>query len=512
MSEISIYSTKDYSYFEEKMLKTDIERIYPVSVINDLLEKGNNEYPEKSAVRWWEGERTYGEVYDDVAHVRYALDKLNIPKGAHIGVLMKNEYAFVKTFFAAITMGYIFIPIPLTLPPADIIGAVKRLDCKYIMYSTDMAPLANGIRPALGDVAFVGEEDLDLTSTLPARETSPEDTAIIVFTGGTTGKQKGAMLSQKALLTCCVYGVYGYEDAFEQSYFALIPFTHIFGLVRNFLTSYYTASSIYLCDTPKNMFRDLPKAAPTLMVLVPALAQMLLGYAKLKGMEAIGGKVKTIICGGAAVPPALIRACDAAGIALLPGYGLTESANLVSGNGDYLAHPDSVGMPYPGQELKFVDGELWLKGDNIMSGYYNSPEENANAFEDGYFKTGDLAKIGEDGLLYIVGRIKNIIILSNGENVSPEELEALVNAVPFVQDCLVFEGKNAVGEPTIAIEVFPNAKAAEAMGITDIGAAVKEAITNINRGLPSYKQMHLAAVRDTDFERNGSMKIIRNYK
>jgi len=327
-------------------------------------------------------------------------------------------------------------------------------------------------------------------------------------TGGTTGTPKGALLSNGALMRGTQNGGYGLGKAFYHRYYAMIPFIHVFGLVRNLLTACYTGSLLYLCANMKAFMKDLPAAKPDTMVLVPALAELLYTIASAYGMGALGGNLRYIICGGAPVSPELIAKFDKLGVSVCPGYGLTETANLVSGNGDFLTHSTSVGMPYPNQELKLVDGELWIKGDNLFNCYYNDPAQTAAAFDDGWFKTGDLAKFDEDGRLYIVGRTKNLIILDNGENVSPEELEALVDEIPFVRDCLVYEDKNDFGAQVIAVEVLPH----ENTGISDVEAAFKAALVEINRKLPRYMQIDKVAIRTTDFARSGSMKIIRKAK
>ena len=158
----------------------------------------------------------------------------------------------------------------------------------------------------------------------------------------------------------------------------------------------------------------------------------------------LGDDLKTIICGAAPVAPYLVGAYHEKGIALLPGYGLTESANLVSGNPESLRLSDSVGLMFPNQEYRIEDGELWLKGRNMLDCYVG--EEENDSFEDGWFKTGDLARVDKEGYLYITGRIKEIIVLPSGENVSPAEVEAYFNALEFVQDSQVFEDQNDRGE------------------------------------------------------------------
>jgi long-chain acyl-CoA synthetase len=287
----------------------------------------------------------------------------------------------------------------------------------------------------------------------------------------------------------------------------ILPLSHVFGLIRNLLTALYTGSSLFICRNTKDMFRDIAAFRPSILVLVPALAEMALTLSKKFGRNMLGADLKTIICGAAPVAPFLIKEYDKLGIKLLPGYGLTESANLVSGNPESIRKPDSVGLPFPNQEIKIVDGELWLKGRNMMEGYVGV--EEPGAYEDGWFRTGDLVRLDEEGYLYITGRIKEIIVLPNGENVSPAEVETHFNALPFIQDSQVFEARSALGEPILALEVV-----LRPTELTDMDDEARKAfavaeLEKVNRTLPGFSQVSRIVVRDTDFERSPAMKIVR---
>ena len=159
-------------------------------------------------------------------------------------------------------------------------------------------------------------------------------------------------------------------------------------------------------------------------------------------------------------------------------------------------------------DYKLVDGELWLKGINMMDGYVTE-EDNAVAYEDGYFKTGDLARIDEEGFLYITGRTKEIIVLSNGENISPAELEVKFYNIDVVQDCLVYDTREN-GAEQLVLEVLPRMTKVRELGITDVYGYIKEAVEKINETLPSFERINKLVIRDTDFVRTPAMKIARN--
>jgi long-chain acyl-CoA synthetase len=258
------------------------------------------------------------------------------------------------------------------------------------------------------------------------------------------------------------------------------------------------------------MFRDIAAFKPTILVMVPALAEMALNLSAQFNRNMLGDDLKTIICGAASVAPYLVKAYHQNGIALLPGCGLTESANLVSGNPESLRLSDSVGLMFPNQEYRIEDGELWLKGTNIFTGYIGEEEE---AFtEDGWFKTGDLARVDEDGFLYITGRIKEIIVLPNGENVSPAEVEARFNALDFVQDSQVFEDQNEQGKPILALEIVPRQAVLATKGAEDAKSYMMQELEKVNRSLQGYQQVNRIVIREQDFERSPSMKIVRYKK
>jgi len=331
----------------------------------------------------------------------------------------------------------------------------------------------------------------------------------VIFTGGTTGKSKGAKLSHRAVLAGTKNGCYGYKDVFGERYFLVLPLTHVFGLIRNLTTSLYTGSSLFICKNNKNMFKDIAVYKPTILVLVPALAEMALNLSKQFGRNMLGEDLKYIICGASAVPPYLVKEYQKMGIALFPGYGLTESANLVSGNPEAVRKPESVGLIYPGMEHKIVDGELWLKGVNMMDGYFGD-EENALAYtEDGWFKTGDLVRMDDEGFLYITGRTKEIIVLNSGEKVSPAEVEVKFYALDGVQDCFVYDVTEGNSQ-LLVLEVLPRMAALAAMGVSDVETYLTEKIAEVNETLPSFAKINKIIIRDTDFVRTPAMKIARN--
>lgn len=488
-------------YTDEKTLA----KIVDYKSVSEMWTHCISEYPDNIAIIA-EQEVSYSELDKLVARFRTVLTSRGIKKGDNVGVYAPNSVAFAKAFLAITTLGAVAVLLPPHLDKMTVFGCSMKFGLKAIVYFDDMkdnVSLVAEKNPSveLIDIASDAEQETHLI------EVNGDDPCCVLFTGGTTGRSKGALLSNAAVLRGVKNGCYGYKAVFEQRYLLVLPLTHVFGLIRNLLTSFYTGSTLFICTNPKNMFKDIAVFRPTIMILVPALAEMALNLSKQFGRNMLGNDVKTIICGASTVAPYLVTEYDKLGIALLPGYGLTESANLVSGNPEALRKPDSVGLIYEGMEYKIVDGELWLKGINMMNGYVGEPEENQCSYEDGWFKTGDLVKIDEEGFLYITGRKKEVIVLPSGENVSPAEVESYFYAIDAIQDCLVYEERG-----NLVLEILPRSAVLKANGIEDVSAYLNEKVREINEKLPSFEKINKVIIRDTDFVRSPSMKIVRNQK
>ncbi len=225
-----------------------------------------------------------------------------------------------------------------------------------------------------------------------------------------------------------------------------------------------------------------------------------------------------VICGGAKLDEEIIRTFDAIGITIMNGYGITECAPLISCNRNRYQKAGSVGLPIFGLRVKIDDpdangeGEICVKGPNVMLGYFNNPEATAEVFDkDGFFHTGDYGRLDDEGWIYITGRKKNLIILSNGKNVYPEELEADIQKIAGVAEVVVYAGESRVNKDKeiIVAEIFPDTDALQALGVADPQAYFEEQIKKLNAKLPPYKLVKRVKLRDTEFQKNTSRKIIR---
>ena len=498
MSEVINVNTNLFEkYTDAETLKKIIK--YPNFVT--AWERSVQQYASLTAIGDNGNEYTYAQLDEDTAYLRATLLKNGVKKGDKVCLYAPSSYAFVKAFLAIVTLGAVAVLVPAQLDDKTLFGCTMKFGSKYVVYE---ASLKEKTAIAASQGVCVIDADAAQTEKAAAVEGLTEkDPCCIVFTGGTTGKSKGALLSHGAVMAGIRNGCLGFKEIFNERYFLLIPLTHVFGLIRNLLTSLYTGSMLYICRNPKNMFKEMPVVKPTFLVIVPALAELILTIAKQMGVGVTGGCLKYIVCGASAVSPHLVTEFNELGVCLLGGYGLTESANLVCGNAESLRKPESVGLPYPNQQLKIVNGELWLKGENMMDGYVGEKEENELAYEDGWFKTGDLVRVDEEGYFYIVGRIKEVLVLDTGEKVSPQELEAKFCVLDYLSDAMVYEDFTENGRQILTLEVVPR------VGCTVDVETIKADLKAINLKLLPYERVSKIVVRDKDFDRTPAMKKIR---
>ncbi len=484
------------------------EKIVNYPSVSAMWEHCIAEYGALPAVCDGEKTYTYEETEAAVSGFRTVLRNAHRDPAKRIGIYAASSFDFVKAFLAVTTLGYTAVILPTQLDAGTVFGCCMKFNIGTLVYQPELEQNTDIAAQRCGGLARIRTDESSEAHTplVPCEAAAP---CVIMFTGGTTGRSKGALLSNGAVMQGVVNGCYGYQDVFYQRYMLVLPLSHVFGLIRNLLTSLYTGSSIFICRNTKDMFRDMAAFRPTIWVVVPALAEMALTLSKKFGRNMLGADMKYIICGAAAVSPYLVREYQAFGISLFPGYGLTESANLVSGNPESSRKPDSVGILYPNQEYQIVDGELWLRGANMLDAYVGEAEE---AYTDGWFRTGDLARVDEEGYLYITGRIKEIIVLSNGENISPAEVEARFNELPFVQDSQVFEDVSESGTHFLALEIVPRATELKKIQTEDPQGYMMAELEKVNRQLPGYERVNRIVIRDSDFDRTPSMKIVRYQK
>ena len=447
----------------------------------------------------------YKQVCDIVARKRALLNELGLQKGDKVAILDNTTVEAVEMFLAVTSAGYVAINLPSQLPPQAIVGCCMKFGVKVLAAGKDFMEAVKGAPCKVVAIADCAEQPA------PVATVDKNDAAAIFFTGGTTGAPKGAVLPHRALLRGALNGCYAPGKQLGcHVYACVLPLSHVFGLICSTLSALYKGAEWVAGPNVKETISKFPMIRPTYLVAVPGICEILLGLVKMYGKNFIGGRLGYIISGAANVPPKLIAEFDELGISLFEGYGMTETANLTTGNVDVKEKPTSVGKVYPEQELKVVDGELWVRGDNLFLGYYGDPEKTAEVMTpDGWLKTGDLVRFDEDDYMYIVGRIKNLIILSNGENISPESIEEPFYQDPKLRDCLVKE-EEVDGRGIIAIEIYPRIDDFGNTPWEEVEDYFNKLVDRINATMPTTHRISKVTVRKEDFKRTGAMKVSRN--
>ena len=374
--------------------------------------------------------------------------------------------------------------------------------------------------------------------------------ASIVFTSGTTGKGKGVMLSQANIGLDMTLGMYNFDITRKTLH--VLPPHHTFGSTVNYVGHLSQGCEVYISSGLKHVSDEIREQQPTHLILVPAFLEVMnrkiWSTARKSGKEgllkimmkfsdclrkvgidirkrlfssvlsAFGGKLELVICGGAKLDEDIIKTFDSLGITILNGYGITECSPLISANRNRYRKKGSVGTPILACRVKIDnpdengEGEICVKGPNVMLGYYNNPEATAEVFDkDGFFHTGDYGRLDEEGWIYITGRKKNLIILSNGKNVYPEEIEADLQKVEGVNEVVVYAGESNVQKDkiTIVAEIFPDADLLADKGIDNLQAYFEDQVRMLNAKMPSYKAVKRVKLRDVEFQKNTSRKITR---
>ncbi len=500
-----VYNTneKQREYFYSMLTPEELDLLKYLPTVNGLLEFAVEKFADLPAISDGKVTYTYKELNDRVAVRRGYLKTLNFNQGDKIAVFSPNTLDAMELYLAIVTSGYVSVMLPPQLNNITLMGLCKKFDVSAVFYDKTLEAIAKTSGIEAYSTEYVQAEALAPT------EVTKDTICSICLTGGTTGTPKGAVMTHGAIMRGAFNGCFISGGVLQQRYIAILPLSHIFGLVKGFLSSLYTGGLTFECRDIKQAFGLIPVLKPTTLVLVPGMAEIIINLTKIKG-RAYSESIKTMIIGAAPVPPKLMKAIDDLGIQVLAGYGLTEGANLTAGNKNVMSNPDSMGMIYPEQQYKVVDGELRIKGDNLMLGYWDDEKSTNDAFDDeGWLKTGDLVKVDDNGYIYIVGRIKNLIILPNGENVSPEELEEIFYKSDYVKDCLVKEDE-LNGKKVIGIEFLPNAEAVKDMSENDIYNLFRQLVAETNKTLPTYKQISKISIRKEDFKRTNAMKISRN--
>ena len=468
----------------------------------------------------------------------------------HIAVLGENSYQWVLLMFAVICSDNVLVTLDKGLEFTTMQSVIGRSDSRVLFYSKGYEEYASSLKEQYGLETYPLEEVNRFAAVRLASgevekiPTDPDALAILMYTSGTTGPSKGVMLSQRNAMNNLSSSMCQTDLSGDSVY--LLPLNHIYGLVPALLMPFITGCINTINQNLRYMMQDIGQARPQILFLVPLFLETMYGSLwkgiRAKGMEdqireiieknrargasngekremfrdilaAFGGRLTRIVSGGAPLSLRLYEGFKDFGIEVLNGYGITETSPVLAVNPVDHNKPESVGRIVAGEEVRINDpdasgdGEICVRGTNVMLGYYRDEERTAESLRDGWFFTGDKGFLDEDLYIHINGRIKNLIILSNGENVSPEELEEFLYQNEAVLETLVYEK-----EGKIAAEIFLDADYLARSGIEDGEVFVRKYISDLNKELAVYKRIGTVLFRDTPFERTSSKKIKRQYQ
>ncbi len=545
--------------------------------IREMLSKTADKYGELPAISYRINPNdensevlSYEEVRCGVSALATSLISLGL-RGKKIALIGENSWEWIYSYFAITSMGAVVVPIDKEYPAPDMASILNTARCDAIIFSPHIKDKYDYIKENVPSLTvFVSfSEFRDGVETLHELIKSGDEKikkgdrsyydydidrdalVSIVFTSGTTGKGKGVMLSTRNILDDMTNGIYLFSMP-EKTIFAL-PAHHTFGSTVNLIGHYMQGIEIYINSGVRYILNELKAENPTHLVLVPLYIEtfhkkIFAGIEK-KGklklvrrmmkisnllrkigidlreklfaevLKNFGSRMRLIVSGGAALNPDIIRDFDALGITILNGYGITECSPLISCNRNNYRKNGSVGRPIIHEEVKIAnpnengEGEICVKGSNVMLGYFENEEATREAFdEDGYFHTGDLGRVDKDGWIYITGRSKNLIILSNGKYVYPEEIETELSRIYGISEVVVYAGESRTDKSMelIVAEIFPDKEALELRGITDVKAYFDREVAEANSRMAPYKKIGLVKLRDEEFKKTTTRKITRH--
>lgn len=497
--------------------------------LRDVIRHSASAYGSQTAFRYKTGkkeleDKTYENVNQDSMAVSRMLEDKGM-LGKHVALIGATSYPWVVSYFGITNSGSVAVPIDAQLPASAICELLNRADVEMLIYDeirADVIPEVQKQCPQIRTIISMqaAESTTDILSFSELisshqgtfeREIDPDSLCTILFTSGTTGKSKGVMLSHRNL-TDNAASVEIDIPAGTVS-MTLLPINHVYCLTMDIIKGLYIGMVICINGSIMRVQKNLKLFKPEIVLLVPMVIESI--YAKLKDVSplipkkaaahaAFGGNLRIICSGGAYLDPEYVDRFKEYGITILQGYGMTECSPVISSNLEHDNRRGSVGKLLSNCQAKVVDDEIWVKGSSVMMGYYKMPEETAEALEDGWLKTGDLGYVDEDNFVYITGRKKNLIILANGENVSPEELENQLSRNDLVKEILVREK-----ERVIEAEIYPDYEYAKKKRIKDIQGQLQAIIDEFNKDMPPYKRIHSLIVRETEFDKTTAKKIKR---
>lgn len=523
-------------------------------------------------------EISYQKFKDDVIGLGTGLNNGLKLEGKRIVIIGENTYHWYVSYMTMLCGAGVAVPVDKELPANEIENVIRRSNASAVIYSTKKKDVIKKVKDNLPEVEYFiqmnsdepingNEVGLDYIIKLGNKlieagdnsylkiDIDPEEFKVLIFTSGTTSQAKGVMICNRNLAeNINAVSAYVYLDE-KDRLMSVLPLHHTYESTIGFLLPFSVGASISVCEGLKYIVPNLKDTKPTALLTVPLLVENL--YKKInenivkskkdtlvKSMihltnalkavnvnikrkvfaeiyENLGGNIRIIVSAAAPIDAKIGKWVQDIGINFLQGYGLTETSPIAALTPDFDPRVGSAGKPVICAQIKIDDpnekgeGEVLIKSETLMLGYYEDEEATNQAVVDGWFHSGDIGYIDEDGFLYITGRSKNVIVTQNGKNIYPEEIELLLGNIEEIKECMVYgkeDGKSK--ELTISVKVIPDyekieEKHGENLSQDEIYKLIWEEIKKVNKKLTSYKAIKHLEIKQDEFEKTTTMKIKR---
>ena len=560
---------------KEDILKTKYFNVHNVTDLKDLIYKSANMYKKRTAFKL---KNKDGKIYtvsylkfkDDIVSFGTSLLNLGL-KDKAISIIGKNSYSWITAYFASSIIGTV-VPIDKELHSDDMINFINISESKAVIADEKYIKniLNNSEKLLNKDIIFINMDNSSLSNSISFNKLlddgfkqnnedfnniriNPDDMHVLLFTSGTTGNAKGICLSHKNICSNVMSVAQIVKVDKTTSLLSILPVHHTYECTLGHILPLYGGGWISYCDGLKYISKNINEYKPSFVICVPLLLKnmhkkivkalkeslpkkyfnnnkhfidnmpfYLRSIVKRKVKKSLGGNIKTFIVGAAAIDPEIIESFFKLGFKALQGYGLTECSPLVAGNNDIFYKADAVGLPIPNVEYRIKNpdsegnGEIIVKGPNVMLGYYKNIEETNNVLKKGWFYTGDLGRIDEEGFLYITGRCKSVIVTQNGKNIYPEEIEYHLDQFPLIAECIVFGASHKNDKETyVNAKILPNLEEFKKLlgknhiDKKEIESEIKKIVFEVNQKLPTYKHIKNYKILDEPLEKTTTQKIKR---
>ena len=520
---------------------------------------------------------THKEFRENINALGTTLIQMGL-KDKRIALISENRYEWELSYLAVAAGVGVIVPLDKALPDNELESLILRSQVEAIIYSSKYDVIMNTLREKKNtNLKYFISMDLeentqgiyaekalvekgkkllaDGNKTYIDAKIDAEKMGIMLFTSGTTAMSKAVMLSHKNLVTNVMDIIQRFDLTDEDRFLSFLPLHHVFECTVGFLYPISIGGSIAFCEGVKHMAENIKEFEITAMISVPAVFDII--YRKVmktiekkgklanleKGKkvsqfllkmkidlrkqlfkevhESLGPKLKLVVTGGAALDPETEKGFNDLGFDVEQGYGLTETAPVIAAETPKCRRLGSIGKKFPSVEVKIDDpdeegiGELMAKGPSIMLGYYENEEATKSALEsDGWFHTGDLARIDKDGFIYISGRKKSVIVLNNGKNVFPEEIETLLNKVEGIKETFVFEKKEDDGDVKVCVEIVYDKELIKELynieGEENIKEFLWDKVKEVNKLMPKYKYVREMVITEEPLIKTTTLKIKRH--